>query len=132
MGIYRANERLLLNQISWGTLFARIFGPARCVNSFKGEVFEYPTDIVSTENPFIYRSHLFLKHNWAVGKYGVSRTIATDHGRYTWPEWRFMGYEGQARTWHNHERNANGKEPGRRWRHAQRGAMMSDELADTI
>src|ERR1700733_9520570 len=65
-GTYRASGQLPLNQISWGILFARIFGLARCVSSFTRDVFDGPTDELPAGNPFICRSHLILKHNWAV------------------------------------------------------------------
>ena len=81
MGIYRASGRPLLNRISWDILFARIFGLARYVSSFKGKVFGDPTDELSAGNSFICRSHLFLRHHWAVGKYGVSGTTVTERNR---------------------------------------------------
>jgi hypothetical protein len=81
MGTYRVSGRLPLNQISWDILFARIFGLAQCVSSFTGNVFDDPTNELPAGNTFIYRSHLFLKHNWAVGEYGVSYTAATECNR---------------------------------------------------
>jgi hypothetical protein len=132
-GIYRASGRLLPNPTSWGTLFARTFGPARCVSPFKGEVFEGPTDTLSTANPFICQPHIFLRHHWALGKYGVRCTIATNRNRYTSSEWWFMDYEDQtSASWHGYDRNANGREPCHRWQSALRGVKMSDGLADAI
>jgi hypothetical protein len=127
-GIFHASGQLLPNPISWGTLFARTFGLARCVSapSREKKTFKAPTDLLSTANPFFHRSYFFLRHHGAVGTHQARHTIATGRNRYASREWWFMDDEYQTSvSWHGRDRIANSRELCYCWRSAQRGAKMS-------
>jgi len=93
-GTYHGGERLLLNQIYWGTLCARISRLARSVGPSKGKK-KHPTDIPSTANPFIYRSRLFRR---PLSRQGASYTNATECNSYAESELGLVDNRNQTRS----------------------------------